>query len=398
MNGGIRGAPKFPQPQFFQFLWRAGLRFGLPHPLEAVDLTLTQIAQGGIYDHLGGGFARYSVDEKWLVPHFEKMLYDNAQLVEMMTQAWREKKSPLYAQRIEETIGWLLREMTVEGGGFASSLDADSEGEEGKFYVWSLAEIEDALGAEDAKLFAEIYGVTRDGNFEGHNILNRLGSIELRDAETEARLAAMRDKLLERRALRVRPGFDDKVLADWNGLMIAALANAADAFDRADWLEAAERAFDFVCTRMTVGRAAAARLSQRRGQGAGDRQRLRQHDQGGTRARERHRQARTMSSARRRGPKCSTALLVGESRRLLFHRRRHHRSHRAAVQRTGRGDAERERHDGVEFGGAQSVDRRGALSPTRRRDPARLRRRHDRQRAGACRAAGRRARCDGAGA
>ena len=103
VNGGIRGAPKFPQPQFFQLLWRAGLRFGLPHPLEAVDLTLTQIAQGGIYDHLGGGFARYSVDEKWLVPHFEKMLYDNAQLIEMMTQAWREKKSPLYKLRIEET-------------------------------------------------------------------------------------------------------------------------------------------------------------------------------------------------------------------------------------------------------------------------------------------------------
>ena len=196
MHGGIRGAPKFPQPQFFGLLWRAGLRFGLPHPLEAVDLTLTQIAQGGIYDHLGGGFARYSVDEKWLVPHFEKMLYDNAQLVEMMTQAWREKKSPLYAQRIEETIGWLLREMVVEGtspqgGGFASSLDADSEGEEGKFYVWSLAEIEDALGAADAKLFAEIYGVTAGGNFEGHNILNRLGANELRDAETE--VATRRD-------------------------------------------------------------------------------------------------------------------------------------------------------------------------------------------------------------
>jgi uncharacterized protein YyaL (SSP411 family) len=257
MHGGIRGAPKFPQPQFFGLLWRAGLRFGLPHPLEAVDFTLTQIAQGGIYDHLGGGFARYSVDEKWLVPHFEKMLYDNAQLVEMMTQAWREKKSPLYAQRIEETMGWLLREMVVEGtspqgGGFASSLDADSEGEEGKFYVWSLAEIEDALGADDAKSFAEIYGVTAGGNFEGHTILNRLGAIALRDAETEARLAAMRDTLLKRRALRVRPGFDDKVLADWNGLMIAALANAADAFERADWLDAAERAFSFVCIRMTV--------------------------------------------------------------------------------------------------------------------------------------------------
>ncbi len=252
VNGGIRGAPKFPQPQFFQFLWRAGLRFGLPHALEAVELTLTRIAQGGIYDHLGGGFARYSVDEKWLVPHFEKMLYDNAQLVEMMTQAWREQKSPLYALRIAETIGCLLREMTVQGGGFAASLDADSEGEEGKFYVWSLAEIEETLGADDARLFAEIYGVTAEGNFEGHNILNRLGSIELRDAETEARLAAMRAKLLERRALRVRPGFDDKVLADWNGLMIAALANAADAFVRVDWLEAAERAFDFVCTRMIV--------------------------------------------------------------------------------------------------------------------------------------------------
>ena len=252
VNGGIRGAPKFPQPQFFQLLWRAGLRFGLPHTLEAVNLTLTQIAQGGIYDHLGGGFARYSVDEKWLVPHFEKMLYDNAQLIEMMTQVWREKRSPIYKLRIEETIGWLMREMTVDGGGFASSLDADSEGEEGKFFVWSLAEIEDALGPEDAKLFAEIYGATAGGNFEGHNILNRLGSIELRDVETETRLAAMRNKLLERRALRVRPGFDDKVLADWNGLIIAALANAADAFERVDWLDAAERAFNFVCTRMTA--------------------------------------------------------------------------------------------------------------------------------------------------
>jgi uncharacterized protein len=250
VHGGIRGAPKFPQAQFFQLLWRAGLRFGLPNPLEAVNLTLTPIAQGGIYDHLGGGFARYSVDEKWLVPHFEKMLYDNAQLIEMMTEAWRETKNPLYALRVAETVDWLLREMVVEGGGFASSLDADSEGEEGKFYVWSLAEIEDALGPEAARLFADVYGVTADGNFEGHNILNRLGAIELRDAVTEDRLATIREKLFARRASRVRPGFDDKVLADWNGLMIAALANAADVFGRADWLEAAERAFDFVSTRM----------------------------------------------------------------------------------------------------------------------------------------------------
>jgi uncharacterized protein YyaL (SSP411 family) len=250
VNGGIRGAPKFPQAQFLGFLWRAGLRYGLPNPLEAVGLTLTHIAQGGIYDHLGGGFSRYSVDERWLVPHFEKMLYDNALLVELMTEAWREKKSPLYAMRIAETVGWLLREMVVDGGGFAASLDADSEGEEGKFYVWSLAEIEEVLGLDDARLVAEIYGVAPEGNFEGHNILNRLNALELRDPETERRLAEMREKLFQRRASRVRPGFDDKVLADWNGLMISSLAQAADVFVRADWLEAAERAFNFVSTRM----------------------------------------------------------------------------------------------------------------------------------------------------
>jgi uncharacterized protein YyaL (SSP411 family) len=252
VNGGIRGAPKFPQVQFFSLLWRAGLRYGLANPLDTVRLTLTHIAQGGIYDHLGGGFARYSVDEHWLVPHFEKMLYDNAQLIDMMTEAWRESKSPFYAERIGETIGWLTREMVVDEGGFASSLDADSEGEEGKFYVWSLAEIEEVLGADDARLFAAIYDVTAAANFEGQNILNRLGAIELRDDETEAQLAAMRAKLFARRASRVRPGFDDKVLADWNGLTIAALANAAQAFDRSDWLEAAERAFEFVRRRMSA--------------------------------------------------------------------------------------------------------------------------------------------------
>jgi uncharacterized protein YyaL (SSP411 family) len=252
VNGGIRGAPKFPQPQFFGFLWRSGIRYGLANPLEAVNVTLTRIAQGGIYDHLGGGFSRYSVDERWLVPHFEKMLYDNAQLIELMTESWRESKSPLYAQRIEETVDWLLREMVVEGGGFAASLDADSEGEEGKFYVWSLAEIREILGENGANFLAEMYDVTANGNFEGHNILNRLGAIELRDAATERRLAGLRDRLLRRRASRVRPGFDDKVLADWNGLMIAALANAAAAFDRPEWLAAAEAAFDFVCTKMVA--------------------------------------------------------------------------------------------------------------------------------------------------
>ena len=250
-HGGLRGAPKFPQTQFFAFLWRAALRYRLPNPAEAVTLTLTHIAQGGIYDHLAGGFARYSVDEIWLVPHFEKMLYDNALLIDLMTEAWREHKTPLYAQRVAETIDWLFAEMRTDGGAFAASLDADSEGEEGKFYVWSLDEVQDVLGADDGDLFAQTYDVTRGGNFEGHNILNRLGAIDLRADDTEARLGKMRAKLLRRRSLRIRPGFDDKALADWNGLAIAALANAAIAFERSDWLEAAETAFDFICTQMT---------------------------------------------------------------------------------------------------------------------------------------------------
>ena len=249
-HGGIRGAPKFPQPQFLNFLWRAGLRYGVPDLIQAVTHTLAHIAQGGIYDHLGGGFARYSVDERWLVPHFEKMLYDNALLIELMTEAWRETGDPLFALRIRETIDWLMREMVTEGGGFASSLDADSEGEEGKFYVWSLAEIEEVLGAEDAKMFAKVYDVTAAGNFEGHVILNRNNNLDIASAEIETPLAAMREKLLARRSQRIRPGFDDKVLADWNGLTIAALAKAADAFAHVDWLEAAERAFDFVSTQM----------------------------------------------------------------------------------------------------------------------------------------------------
>jgi uncharacterized protein YyaL (SSP411 family) len=250
VRGGIRGAPKFPQSQFFSLLWRTGLRYGLANPLKAAEITLTNIAQGGIYDHLGGGFSRYSTDERWLVPHFEKMLYDNAQIVEQMTELWRENKSPLYSQRIEESIDWLLREMVTEGGGFAASLDADSEGVEGKFYVWDAVEIVDVLGPDDAQLFAAIYDVTPPGNWEERIILNRLHAMELRDADTEARLASMRAKLLARRASRIRPGFDDKVLADWNGLMIASLANAADAFQRSDWLEAAKTAFDFVRVRM----------------------------------------------------------------------------------------------------------------------------------------------------
>jgi uncharacterized protein len=249
-RGGLAGAPKFPQWSFFWLLWRGAIRFGDLNAQRAVDVTLTNICQGGIYDHLGGGFARYSVDARWLAPHFEKMLYDNALLIDLLCEVYRETGNELYARRIEETIVWLQREMIADGGGFAASLDADSEGEEGKFYVWTKAEITDVLGEEDAALFCEVYDVTGEGNWEGHVILNRLSTLELRSDEEETQLAAMRAKLLARRASRIRPGWDDKVLADWNGLMIAALAHAAQVFQRPVWLEMAEDAFRFVADRM----------------------------------------------------------------------------------------------------------------------------------------------------
>ena len=178
------------------------------------------------------------------------MLYDNALLIDLMCEAYRESGNELYKVRIAETVDWLLREMIAEGGGFAASLDADSEGEEGKFYVWSRAEILNTLGGSDGVIFCEAYDVTGEGNWEGHTILNRLHELELRAPEEEAVLAGMRRRLLEHRAGRIRPGWDDKVLADWNGLMIAALVHAAQVFDRLDWLAAAKTAFAFVVSAM----------------------------------------------------------------------------------------------------------------------------------------------------
>jgi uncharacterized protein YyaL (SSP411 family) len=252
VNGGTRGAPKFPQAALFECLWRAGLRTGEARYFAAVEITLDHICEGGIYDHLRGGFARYSVDERWLVPHFEKMLYDNAQLLELLAIAYRRTGKDLYRRRADETVGWLEREMITEEGAFSASLDADSEGEEGKFYVWSYDEVIRQLGIEDGEFFARHYDVTPAGNFEGHNILNRLKPLPRSDAD-EARLAALREKLLSVRALRVRPGLDDKVLADWNGLMIAALAYAGSMLDEPRWLELASRAFDFVANTMARG-------------------------------------------------------------------------------------------------------------------------------------------------
>ncbi|HRN88133.1 thioredoxin domain-containing protein [Hyphomicrobium sp.] len=251
-HGGITGAPKFPQWSFFWLLWRGAIRYRNDAAKQAVITTLERMSQGGIYDHLGGGFARYSVDELWLVPHFEKMLYDNALLIDLMTEVWRETKSPLLEARVAETVGWLSREMVVDGGGFAAALDADSEGEEGKFYVWSQQEIDRVLGAEDAAVFAKAYDVLPDGNWEGHTILNRLDTKTLGSDDEEAKLAALRTKLLDARASRIRPGWDDKVLADWNGLTIAALARAGVVFDRSDWVTMAREAFTYVTEKMTV--------------------------------------------------------------------------------------------------------------------------------------------------
>jgi uncharacterized protein len=247
IHGGFGQAPKFPNPSNLELLWRGWRRSKLELCRDRFLLTLDAMCQGGIYDHLGGGFARYSTDERWLAPHFEKMLYDNAQLVSLLVLAWQETRSPLYAARVEETIGWVLREMRAPDGGFSSTIDADAEHEEGKFTVWSEAEIDRLLGA-DAALFKAHYDVTAGGNWEGKNILNRRGRPELDHPSVEATLARCRAILFEARETRVHPGLDDKVLADWNGMMIAALAEAAQAFDRPDWLAAGIEAWGFVTT------------------------------------------------------------------------------------------------------------------------------------------------------
>ncbi|MCB2102637.1 MAG: thioredoxin domain-containing protein, partial [Rhodobacterales bacterium] len=260
VRGGTNGAPKFPQVPFLRFLWRGHRRTGSDLYRDAVTMTLDRMCQGGIYDHLAGGFARYSTDEKWLVPHFEKMLYDNAQIVDLLTEAWQETQSPLYAARVAETLDWCLRDMAVtpddgsarEGPlAFASAFDADSEGVEGKYYVWTEDEIDAVLGAA-APVFKETYGVTAQGNWEGVTVLNRPDSRALGSDVLETELAHSRARLLAVRDGRVPPQRDDKVLADWNGLMVQALAKAGAVFGRPDWVDAARRVIDFVTTHMTV--------------------------------------------------------------------------------------------------------------------------------------------------
>jgi uncharacterized protein YyaL (SSP411 family) len=242
-NGGWGGAPKFPQPMTIEFLLRQHVRTGDDRPIAMARRTLDAMAAGGIYDHLGGGFARYATDSVWLVPHFEKMLYDNAQLARVYVHAWQVTRDARYREVVEETIEFVLRELRTADGGFASSLDADTEGEEGATYVWTKPEVDEVLGAE-SEAFAAAYDVTENGNWEGRTILRRVADGD------EGALSAARGRLLAVRDTRPQPGRDDKVLTAWNGLMIAALAEAGAALDNAGWIAAAEGAADLLLSRV----------------------------------------------------------------------------------------------------------------------------------------------------
>jgi hypothetical protein len=252
VNGGWGGAPKFPQPMTIEFLLRVYLRTRDALARKMIVQTLNKMARGGMFDQLGGGFHRYSTDANWLVPHFEKMLYDNAQLARVYLHAWQVTQDDFYRRVTEQTLDYLIREMTHPRGGFFSSQDADSEGHEGKFYIWHLDEIRNIVG-DDAALFFDAYGVTERGNFEGATILSLVRDVDviaamhkLSIAETQTRLESARQKLFTHRESRVKPARDEKVLTAWNGLMLAALAEAARVLKRADYLAVAERNATFL--------------------------------------------------------------------------------------------------------------------------------------------------------
>ena len=255
-HGGWGQAPKFPQAMAIEFLLRRHLATGEGLLLEIADRALHRMSRGGIYDHVGGGFHRYSVDAAWHVPHFEKMLYDNSQLARVYLHAWQIGGDPAHRRVVVETLDWVVREMTHPQGGFFSTLDADSEGEEGKFYVWSLGEFREVLGS-DAELVAEAYDVSSGGNWEGVNVLRRLKDLDVlayqHDVST-AEIQAVADRalprLFERRADRIRPGLDDKIITAWNGLMIAAFAEAGRALERGDYTAVATAAAGFCTTEL----------------------------------------------------------------------------------------------------------------------------------------------------
>ncbi len=234
LHGGFGAAPKFPQPMTLDFLLRQSVPQGGEKALHMAELTLEKMACGGIFDHLGGGFHRYSTDPYWLVPHFEKMLYDNALLARLYLHAWQRTGKALYHSVMRETLGYVTREMTHPDGGFYSSQDADSEGVEGKYFVWSAEEIRELLGSEDGELFSRAYGVSVEGNFEGSNILNRprdwrelASEGGLSEQALEEKMAAARQRLFRVRTNRIAPERDDKIITSWNGLMLAAFADAA---------------------------------------------------------------------------------------------------------------------------------------------------------------------------
>ncbi|MFO7918883.1 MAG: thioredoxin domain-containing protein [Anaerolineae bacterium] len=245
-NGGWGAGPKFPQPMALEFLLAYHLETGDSHALRMVTKTLEAMARGGVYDQLGGGFHRYAVDGEWLVPHFEKMLYDNAQLARVYLHAWQVTERPLFRAVAEETLDYVLREMTHPQGGFYATQDADIEGEEGATYLWTPEEIRNVLGQE-ADPFMAAYDVSQGGNFEGKNILTFQGTLEER-----LDLAAAREKLLAARDRRPQPGRDEKVLASWNGLILAAFAEAGLALDRDDYRAAAQRNAEFNLQEMST--------------------------------------------------------------------------------------------------------------------------------------------------
>lgn len=250
VNGGLGNAPKFPNPACHDLVLRVYQRLHEPDLLHSVELTLDHMAAGGLYDHLGGGFARYCVDERWAVPHFEKMLYDNGQLVKLYADAYRETGKPAWRRVFEETIDYILRDMTHPDGGFYASEDADSEGEEGKFYVWTLAQVQAALGEPDAALACRAYGVTANGNFKhGSTVLHRAVAL---DAVQELELKGLRDRLLLARAQRIRPGRDENILTSWNALMVQGLCAAYQATGTTPYLDAAKRAADFILERLST--------------------------------------------------------------------------------------------------------------------------------------------------
>ena len=251
-NGGFEGAPKFPQTMSLDFLLRYWARRGTENALEMVKRSFKKMMYGGIYDQVGGGFARYTVDANWLVPHFEKMLYDNALLVRLGAHLWQATKDDDVRRVVEETIEWAAREMRSPEGGFYSSLDADSEGHEGKFYVWSAEEFDQVLGG-DAAVARAYWGVTNDGNFEGNNILSVVGdrrAIARQSGFSETQwmevIERSRKRLFEARSKRVRPGCDDKVLASWNGFMVRGIAEAARAFESDEYRKLAVESAEFL--------------------------------------------------------------------------------------------------------------------------------------------------------